>query len=301
MGTNLEEASDSSMSQTQRERLAYIDFCLLFLGSIRRSDVSDRFGVQSAAATRDLSLYRQQNGDAIELDQITKQYIAGPDFKPLYAHAAERALAILAAGFGSGSAERSSSLVSCEIPRQLNNPALEIVAAITRGIRQKRAVKITYVSFSSGETEREIAPFALANNGLRWHVRAYDRKKQHFTDFVLTRMRSATDLHETQVAENEQPSADIQWNRIVPLEMVPHPKKRKHRSVIEMDYGMLDGLLTINVRAALAGYFLRQWSVDSSREGTVEGEEIRLWLRNHLALYGVESAQWAPGFKEISD
>lgn len=297
----MEQASINSFSQAQRERLAYIDFCLFFLGSIRRSDVSDRFGIQSAAATRDLALYRQQAGDGLTLDPTTKQYIARPGFKPFYEHAADRTLATLALGFGVAATDRVSSLIPCETPHQLNNPAPEIIAAVTRAIYQKRVARIRYVSFTSGETEREIAPFALANNGLRWHVRAYDRLRNHFTDFVLTRILAAEDLHDSKAEEHERSIADIQWSRIVPLELVPHPKNAKHKSVIEMDYGMSSGVLNVNVRAALAGYFLRQWSVDSSRNAEMKDEEIRLWLRNHLALYGVDSAKFAPGFEPISN
>ncbi|MDQ7072467.1 MAG: hypothetical protein Q9N32_01415 [Gammaproteobacteria bacterium] len=34
----------------------------------------------------------------------------------------------------------------------------------------------------------EIAPHALANNGLRRHVRAFDRKNGRFVDFVINRI-----------------------------------------------------------------------------------------------------------------
>nr|WP_226983857.1 WYL domain-containing protein [Acidithiobacillus ferrooxidans] len=44
---------------------------------------------------------------------------------------------------------------------------------------------------SSGLTNREIVPFALADSGSRWHVRAFDRRKGEFRDFVLTRIADA--------------------------------------------------------------------------------------------------------------
>ena len=37
---------------------------------------------------------------------------------------------------------------------------------------------------TSGKTQRVIVPFALVDTGLRWHVRAYDRKRNGFRDFL---------------------------------------------------------------------------------------------------------------------
>jgi hypothetical protein len=48
-----------SLSHAQRERLAYIDFRLYFMGEVGRPDLASRFGVAPAAATRDLALYRE--------------------------------------------------------------------------------------------------------------------------------------------------------------------------------------------------------------------------------------------------
>ena len=42
-----------TLSHAQRERLAYIDFRLYFLGEIGRPDLISRFGVAPAGATRE--------------------------------------------------------------------------------------------------------------------------------------------------------------------------------------------------------------------------------------------------------
>jgi predicted DNA-binding transcriptional regulator YafY len=136
----------------------------------------------------------------------------------------------------------------------------------------------------------------LVHDGLRWHVRAYDRKRPDFLDFVITRIPRSQLIEEGQVLPHELPSADIQWNRIVELDLVPHPNQ-EHPEIIENDYGMTDGVLHLKMRAAVAGYVLRQWIVDCSSGHSLQGKEYRLWLRNHLALYGVSSAQFAPGYE----
>lgn len=54
----------------------------------------------------------------------------------------------------------------------------------------------------------------------------------------------------------------------------------------------------MKLRAATAGYILRQWSVDCSPGHSLRGHEYRLWLKDQLALYGVKNAVLAPGYKE---
>ena len=151
---------------------------------------------------------------------------------------------------------------------------------------------------SSGETEREIVPFALIDNGLRWHVRAFDRRSKDFRDFVITRMQRSVMLKESEVLPHEKSDQDIQWTRIVELELVPHPDQPRPE-IAEMDYGMTGGMEKMKLRAATAGYILRKWSVDCSAEHSLRGPEYRLWLKDHLALYGVKNAVLAPGYASL--
>lgn len=51
----------------------------------------------------------------------------------------------------------------------------------------------------------------------------------------------------------------------------------------------------MKLRAAKAGYILRQWSVGCSPDYSVHGREYRWWLKDHLAIYGVRSAALASG------
>jgi predicted DNA-binding transcriptional regulator YafY len=157
----------------------------------------------------------------------------------------------------------------------------------------KRPVKVSYLSLSSGSKWREIVPVALADNGLRWHVRAFDRQRKRFSDFVLTRITMVQALDE-HASETELLGADEQWARIVDMELGPHPGLL-HPEAIEADYGMVGGCLRIKARAALAGYVLRRWNVDASPDHCLDPSSHHLWLRNSQTLYGVESAVMAPG------
>jgi WYL domain len=284
-----------SLSQTQRMRLAYIDFRLYFFGEIGRPDLCGRFGVAPAGATRDLALYREIAPQNIEFDGSNKIYRIGKDFVPLFEHASQRVLTALALGFGDGVNGESQPLLPCESPAALSNPNMEVLAPICRAIHAKCAVSIRYHSMSSGVSERVIVPFALVDTGLRWHVRAFDRKSGEFRDFVVTRIEAPTLLDEKPSA-NESPDNDIQWTRIVELDFVPHPRLSRPE-IVRMDYGMKDGSIRMRVRAAVAGYMLLRWSVDASPEHSLKEEQYRLWLSDPLTLYGVANANLAPGYQ----
>ena len=285
----------TTLSLPQRERLAYIEFRLFFLGDVRRQDLMDRFAIAPAAATRDFAQYRELCPDNLSLDGSSKAYVLGVGFRPAFAHHVERVLMMLSQGFGDGISQMQDALLACELPPMLNRPAVDILAPVTRAIYQRKAVRMRYFSHSSGVSEREIVPFALANDGLRWHVRAFDRKSGEFRDFVFTRMES-TELLDGNPAKHELPAQDIQWNRIVELDIVPHPD-RPHPDITERDYGMVDGVLHLKLRAAMAGYVLRQWQVDCSADHSVKEQGCRLWLRDVLALYGVKNAILALGYE----
>lgn len=198
---------------------------------------------------------------------------------------------MLSRGFGDGLSQMEDELLPCELPLMLNRPAVDILAPVTRAIYKRKAVRMRYFSHSSGVLEREIVLFALANDGLRWHVRAFDRKSGEFRDFVFTRMEF-TELLDGNPTRYELPAKDIQWNRIVELDIMPHP------AITEHDYGMVDGVLHLKLRAAMAGYVLRQWQVDCSANHCVKEQGCRLWLRNVLDLYGVKNLMLALGYKK---
>lgn len=284
-----------SLSHAQRERLAYIDFRLYFMGEIGRPDLASRFGVAPAGATRDLALYREIAPQNIEFDGSNKIYRIGKTFSPIFEHATQRVLSALALGFGDGVNVESQPLLPCESPAALSSPRMDVLAPICRAIHTKRPIAIRYYSMSSGESERVIVPFALVDTGLRWHVRAFDRKSGEFRDFVITRIEAPTLVDEEPKA-NERPDNDIQWTRIVELEMVPHPRLERPE-IIKMDYGMTGGVMRMRARAAVAGYMLLRWCVDCSPDHRLKEEQYRLALSDTLALYGVENAKLAPGYQ----
>ncbi len=292
---DMPEVSLVDISQSQKERLSHIDFRVCFLGTIGRNDLVNRFGIKAAAATRDMTLYKELAAGNLVYDTRARIYTRSNSFEPIFDYSPSQALAALAHGFGDDFVGTHKGFIACEMPAQLNKPSLTTLSVLTRAIHQNKVVTITYRSLSSGRTKREIVPFVLVDNGLRWHVRAYDRRQSRFSDFVITRIANPV-IIDSMLEEHETRESDNQWNRIVELEIVPHPRL-KHAKTIETDYAMENGVLNVNVRAAVAGYVLRRWNVDCTENHSMEGPEYHLWLRNRQALYGVENLVIAPGYE----
>lgn len=291
----MEADPTADLSQSQRDRLRHIELRLRFLGEVRRPDLMERFGIQSAAASRDIALYKELAPENIDYESRGKRYLLGARFTPLFPVSSAQVLSWLAEQAGDASAPSSDALIPCLMPSRLSYPGLDTLACVTRAIHMRQVLSICYHSVSSGESLRDIVPFALLDTGLRWHVRAFDRKSQTFRDFVLTRISKPFAKRGDEPSRHEQAEQDVQWTRMVELDLVPHPD-RPHPEVTQMDYDMSGGRLRLKLRAALAGYALRKWSVDCSPGHSLRGPEYRLWLKDHLALYGVETAVLAPGY-----
>jgi hypothetical protein len=283
------------LSRPQRERLAHIDFALYFLGELRRADLSSKFETGPAGATRDIALYREYAPENCELDKTGKVYRPLSTFQPLFQHSPRRVLTSLSQGFGEGLGDDLEPLISSEIPFPLSVPDASVIAPISRAIHRGLAVRLSYTSVRSGRTEKTIVPIALVDTGIRWHVRAYDRDKEEFRDYVLTRMENPVVLEDSPAKKEERAECDSQWSRVINLELVPHPDHPRPE-LVKMDYGMKEGVRKLKVRAANAGYMLRRWAVDCSPKHELPYIDYPLWLPDPLALYGAHNAQLAPGY-----
>jgi hypothetical protein len=288
-----------NFSKSQLERLSFIDFRLYFAGQISRDDLRKRFGIKDAAATRDLTLYREHAPKNIQYDPTLKVYRIAEAYKRHFIKDVQVKDLIIGLVHGVGDDLTSSPptpVVSCEVPSRLYIPHIEKFACASRAIYNKKALKIRYLSESSGQTERTIIPFCFAGNGLRWHIRAFDRKRQLFGDFVVNRIMDAKILPNEVIEAHETLQQDSQWNTAVDLEIVPHPTL-KDSEFIEYEYDMHDGVLKHTVSAAMAAYILRLWNVDCSTEKpTANANHFQLWLRNAGEVSKKASLHIAPNF-----
>ena len=294
MKSTTSSADSLTFSQTQRERLAYIDYKVYFSGELRRADLETRFGIAPAAATRDLTCYRRLAPSNLVYDSSAKLYTIGDGFVPISPFGVDRALVWLRQGYGDGLALNIERQIPTTGADLLAPPPIETLATVARAIHRSLVLSVRYQSLTSGASVRDIVPLALVDNGLRWHVRAYDPKNSRFGDFVINRI-SNVKAAAIPTAAKKTLAEDAQWNRQIELQLVPHPELL-HPKAIEADYGMSGGLLRMLTRAAVAGYALSRWSVDCSPKHTLDHHRYHLWLCNPQALDGVDSAVLAPGF-----
>lgn len=287
-------SSDSlaRIGRAQRERLFHVEFCALFLGEVRRAQLMQRFGIAEAAATRDIALYRGMAPENLSFDARHKLYRPSPAMTPLFAHDAQASLVALADGLGDDAAVPPLPHVRAERPVRPTALSLDVVAAVSQAIAAQTSLDVEYISTRSGRARRTIAPHALVDNGLRWHVRAFDAGAGAFRDFLLGRMGSPRRGEAAPEAADRE--HDEQWMRIVRLELKPHPRIA-HPDAIVADFGMRQGRLELKLRAALVGYVARAWGIDTSSDASAPPDAFPVWLANRETLYDVESLSFAPG------
>jgi hypothetical protein len=280
------------ISQTQLERLFFIDFRAQFVGKVARADIVARFGVKEAASTRDLALYRSIVPRNLALEASTKAWLRSDGFQPLFSHRADQALTALAEGLGDDAVASLGPLMPVARPLRLNRPDVSVLATVTRAIAGARQLRITYHSLSSGCTERPVSPFALVDTGVRWHMRGWDHLRGRFADFVLTRIEAATLLPASAPPE-ASPGRDDGWIKTVALDLTPHPGLA-HPGAVAFDYGMEAGKLSVSLRAALVGYALQHWNVDATEDHRLDPLRHQLWLSNASDLAGLAALAIAP-------
>lgn len=283
------------LNYAQRERLAFIDFCLQFVGQMSRADLISHFGIGLASSSRDLTLYKELAPSNLVLEHKTKQYYRTNEFQPVFTHSPEAVLTSLCRGFGDGLSNGSQPSKYCFDATRLIHPNSDVIATLMRAINNKNVVRCDYVSLSSGEGEREIVPHSIANNGQRWHVRAFDCRTNEFRDFVCTRLQNVSEIDQT-VSDNQLAANDMSWNNIFNVELSVHPSI-EHKKSIDLDYNMEGGVLRSEVREALLDYLMRQWNVDCTKNASLVGHEHHLWLSNIYELENVASMTISPRYK----
>mgnify|MGYP003630385059 CR=1 FL=1 len=286
----------ADVSYAQRERLAFIDFCLQFVGKIARADLVNHFQTGLASCSRDLTMYKELAPQNLTLLHQTKQYYRTPQFHPLFDHDPEVILTSMCRGLSFGLSKDIEPSANCIDSTRLIHPKSDVIATIMRAINNRQAILCRYVSLSSGESERELVPHSIANNGQRWHIRAFDQETQEFRDFVCTRILDITEI-DGSIDETYTSEYDKAWQNIIAVKLVVHPSIN-HPKAVELDFGIGEnGVLLLEVREALLGYLMRQWNVDCTQGASLSSGEHHLWLSNIDELAGLGCLNIAPGYK----
>lgn len=270
--------------------MEFIDVRLRWDGRINRSDLTGFFGISVPQASLDIAKYVELAPDNAIYDRSARVYLAGEQFKPLYpSNNPQRFLNELLAQ-AAGVLQPEASFLGWTPPADLaTNPgraiADEVLLPILAAIREKQQVAVTYQSMSASEPgERFLSPHAIAHDGFRWHVRAYCHRRAQFLDFVIARILKATPNGQAGAAS----ALDDAWHRKVTLVLGPNSAlPPAARRVIELDYGMTKGKVSLECRQSLLFYTLKRLGLLKGQEAPPEVQQIALLNR-------AEIEQWMP-------
>ena len=263
----------------QIARLEFIELLIYFHGTVSREDIINRFGISKASATNLLSIYSQMAPENLTYNIRLKRYEIGQSFKPVFD------LRVLI--------ERIPVYTMPQLHKPADDDAIERMAVISRAIQRTQSLTITYSSASGGRNVRQIVPVAFANNWLRWHLRAYDRKRKKHIDFVFRRIQEVHPIENDTIQNHEHPKNDKEWHSFIELKIKAHP----WNLVDIQSFDMGNAIRIVKIRAAMAGYFLQLWSVDCSPDASLEGKEYPYVLANTAEVAKVADLRLAPGYK----
>lgn len=245
---------------SEEARLKAIDAMAFWDGRVNRGDLTRRFGISVPQATHDLKEYQARAPGNLRYDTREKAYVSAEGFQPLFAP--PEAEAWLAAGEAGAAA--ALPVATTPLPARRVDPWL--LRRVLAARRAGRALRVLYQPMDEPAAAwRWISPAALGGDGIRWHLRAYNHDAGRHEDLLFPRILEVDGERD---AGAVPPDAD--WERIVAVRLRPAARLSPgQRQVVEADYGMVDGAVTLEVRAALLFLFMRRLGLDR-QDGLVE-------------------------------
>lgn len=221
----------------------------------------------------DFKAYQDLAPGNLVYDGTEKTYRPSSTFKPMFFQISADSYLMPLLTIAAGAVEPSGTWLKT-IPEFHVSPlpargvSPEVLRAVVRGLEDAQAVEVLYQSMSSPEPGwRWIEPHALANDGFRWHVRAFCQRSGTFKDFVLSRILDVRVTSERHKASSKS-AEDAAWHSTVTLQIRPHPAlSQAQQTAIRQDYGMDEaGLAEITVRKSMLYYTLKRLGLDTDPE-----------------------------------
>jgi predicted DNA-binding transcriptional regulator YafY len=242
-------------------RYRFIETLALWEGRLTTRHLCDTFGIGRQQASKDINNYMREVGPGnLQYDKFLKGYKPSPAFEPRVTQGlADEYLHLMARNNELMNVFESLSLNLANV-EVLSLPVRDVKPEVLRPImqaaRQGKRLDVDYVSLNHPDREgRIIVPHTLVFSGLRWHVRAWCEKNSEYRDFVLSRFRGIPEIMDDSEHGVE---ADTEWNTHVIVRIAPDPRlKLEQREVVEVDYGMENGVLEISTRARLVPYVMQ--------------------------------------------
>ena len=263
------------------QRFEFIEWRAYWDGRLNRGDLEREFNISTPQASVDLRNYQEASPGNIEYNSSEKAYVATSNFSPRFLNlSAERYLRQLhSLKIGVADIEDTwfESLPPIEIaPNIARGPEAYTLRAILRAVRLRQSIQVNYRSLTNARN-RVILPHSLANDGYRWHVRAWCTEREEYRDYVLGRILS---VFQPEPCETRPPE-DVEWESFTKLVLIPHPGlSADQKETIARDYKIDNGELSVTMRVALSFYFIRRYNLDL-RDGQLKPERAQLYLKNY--------------------
>lgn len=242
-------------------RLRAIELLAYWEGRLVTNRLVKWFGISRQQASSDIKRYLSlHNPDSLVHEPSVKAYVPTPGFQPVLTKGHVNEYMELISGLVSDSLaialETEANLTAVQLPDRAVRP--EVVREVIQACRSGSSIRILYASMTNPTLhERVISPHTLVYTGFRWHVRAYCHDKEEFRDFILSRIERTP---KPVVADAPNSEMDRRWHELITITLIPNLKLSSgQQALVEKDYGMPDGRLQLQVRAALAHYTLQRF------------------------------------------
>ncbi len=247
-------------------RYRLIEIVALWEGRLTTNHICHSFGIGRQQASKDINTYlRELAPGNLVYDRHLKGYVPARNFRPVVTHGeVAEYLDILAHQQGLSSTIETldiklpGSVVVPEPGRVIDPETMRVVVAATR---QKRQLRASYLSLSRPEAvESIIEPHTLVAAGNSWHLRGWCESNREFRDFALTRFQQPPEDLRLKARHGQEQDSD--WNREVSMTITPDSRLTEAQQlIIARDYGMQQGYLEIQTRAALAPHVLSRLGI----------------------------------------
>lgn len=266
-------------SNQQIERFKALEYMLYWEGGTNATRLSHFFGMHLNVMSKAIHLYRQTHPESLIFDgkDPEKLFIPTAKFIPRYTQLvwsdfidfiSNNPNKYVTETYGPSSFSKTLAAIQCPKP--------EITRLLFKAIRMKKEVLIDYRSRSEPKGKsRLVTPFAIANDGLRWHCRAYCHIRKRFSDFNLGRIMKL----ELKGKSNINFQQDNNWFTFAEIKIGPHPElTQEEQTLVLNDFGH-DKPFRIRTRAALVDYTLQYYRI-AKYPAEVSGKTFPLVVLN---------------------
>jgi predicted DNA-binding transcriptional regulator YafY len=279
-------------------KLKLIDFLLMFTGKVNRYQLMEIACISIATASRALSEYRENHPENITYNIGKKYYEITASFTPVFKHEVESSLRTVAYGEIIESTVMSTTIGPSSFIKPDDNISINVASMISRSIFQKKCISLKHISSSSNKSEtktRLVYPHAIFESQNKWYVRALDFEADTYKNFKLVRIKTV----EVDNKNTKAVKPDEDWNKYVIITISPHTN-HPHPKALGQDLGIEDKpILNLKTTAALAGFLLSEWRVDSSKDAILDPYYFQYQLMNRYELTEIDSMIIAPGYNKV--